>query len=94
MKERISDKYFLGIRYKKEFIKQMRTILMLTFGFTIAFTWRQTVFDLSQSIVQFFTHVSNNGTLSILTSAFITVICLGLILITSYFLKERPKDYH
>jgi len=92
MKERISDRYILGNRYKKEFLKQMRMVIMITLGFTIAFTWRQTIFDLSQEVVHFFAKTASNGTLSILTSIFITLICLALILITSNFLKGNQKD--
>jgi hypothetical protein len=83
---------YLGKKnHQKEMRKQLRFLIIITLGFTIAFTWRQTIFDLSLSLVSFLTHINNSGTLSILASTFITIISLGLIYITSFFLKE--PDY-
>jgi len=38
-------------QFKKEFKKQIRMMIVIALGFTIAFTWRQTVFDVSKAII-------------------------------------------
>ena len=60
----------------------------MALGFTIAFTWRQTIFDISQTFVHLITNIENSTALTILTSSFITLFSLGLIYLTSYFLKD------
>ncbi len=92
MKSNTKDFFYIGRRYKKEFKKQMRMLIIITLGFTIAFTWRQTIFDLSESFVNFFLHLKNNSVSSILTSVFITLLSLILIIITTYWLKDNPQD--
>ena len=77
---------------RRELIKQMRMLLMFTLGFTIAFTWRQTIFDLSLSFVGFLTHISNSSTLSILASVFITIFSLGLVYLTSFLLRDTSYN--
>ena len=47
MKKRLY-RFFIGSKnFENEFKKQVRMLVVVTFGFTIAFTWRQTIFDLS-----------------------------------------------
>lgn len=82
------NKFKIGRRYKKEFKRQARSLIIITLGFTIAFTWRQTIFDLSQSLVQLITKTNGSG-LSILTSTFITILSVILILTTTHFLKNE-----
>lgn len=75
---------------RRELKKQMRMLIMFTLGFTVAFTWRQTIFDLSLSFVGFLTHINNSSTLSILASIFITILSLGLVYLTSFMLRDGP----
>lgn len=70
----------------------MRLLIIVTLAFTIAFTWRQTIFDASKALVLFFVKVNSSTTTSILTSLFITSIAIILIYFTSKLLKDRP-DY-
>ena len=89
MKKRLY-RFFIGSKnFENEFRKQIRMLAIITLGFTIAFTWRQTIFDLSQSFVQFITNVQSSELSSILTSTFITIISFLLIYIATYFLKEE-----
>jgi len=88
MKRGISNLFVEGEAFKKEFRRQARMLIIITLGFTIAFTWRQTVFDASLGLVQFLTHVKNSIELSILTSSLITLISLILIFITAHWLKD------
>jgi len=88
------DKFHLflvgGKNYKSEVKKQIRLLIVITLGFTIAFTWRQTIFDASQAIVQYLAGINDSVTSSILTSTFITIVSLILILIAAHFLKPSP----
>jgi len=48
MKKRVSNYFYIGQKYKEEFRKQVRAIITFTLGFTIAFAWRETIFDISK----------------------------------------------
>ncbi len=89
MKKRLYNFFIGGRQFHNEFRKQMRLLIVFTLGFTIAFTWRQTIFDLSQSFIQFITNIKDSKLSSILTSTFITIISIILIYLTSHFLKEK-----
>ena len=93
MKHRINRSLRAGSRFKREFRKQIRMLIIITLGFTIAFTWRQTIFDTSQSIVNFFLHIESSATLSILTSVFITFLSVLLVYLTAHFLKNDHEVY-
>lgn len=93
MRRKITRSIRAGEKFKREFRKQIRMLIIITLGFTIAFTWRQTIFDASQSIVQFFINVQNSTTLSVLTSLLITIISILLIYLTAHFLKENHESY-
>jgi len=92
MRRRIS-KYFSRNGYRREFRSELRLLIVVTLGFTIGFTWRETIFDLSWILMQFVTKAQAAPVLSILASLFITAVSLGLIYLTSYFLKERPGEH-
>ena len=92
MRRRIS-KYFSRNGYRREFRSELRLLIVVTLGFTIGFTWRETIFDLSWILMQFVTKAQAAPLLSILASLFITAVSLGLIYLTSYFLKERPGEH-
>ena len=80
-------------RFRNEFRRQIRLLLIITLGFTIAFTWRQTVFDASQAFVKFITHIQNPTASSTITSIFITLVCVALIYLLSYILRDSPENY-
>jgi hypothetical protein len=84
-------RYFGLGNQRREFKKELRLLIVFTFGFTIAFTWRQTIFDLTSDLIQSALSVENNSSLTILTSFFITIISVAIIYTTSYFLKDA--DY-
>jgi hypothetical protein len=89
MKRRLSNYFYLGSNYKAEFRKQMRLIIVFTLGFTIAFSWRETIFDLSKSFVQWISGIKNANSSSIWASVFITIVSLLLIFLTAKWLKEN-----
>lgn len=93
MKKKVFDFLVKGRSFKSEFKRQARLLIVVTFGFTIAFTWRQTFFDISQTFVKFLTHVESSTVSTILTSIFITLISVIVIYVTSYYLKDLPENY-
>lgn len=93
MKKGLIDFLKPGRMFRKEFRRQMRMLIVITLGFTIAFTWRQTVFDISRSILVFITHIKSSSVSSVLTSVFITIWAIILIYLASYYLKEDSKHY-
>jgi hypothetical protein len=92
MRRKITNSLRAGTKFKNEFRKQIRMIIIVTFGFTIAFTWRQTIFDLSTSVVKFFTQ-AQGSTLSILASLLITIISVIIIYLSAHFLKD-DREYN
>ena len=93
MKRKFFEYFIKGRKFKSEFQRQLRMLIIVTLGFTIAFTWRQTIFDLSQSLIKFFTNVRDSTSLSILASALITIISVIIIYTTSYYLRDNADNY-
>lgn len=94
IKQKFSNYTFVGQNYKEEFRKQMRSIIVLTLGFSIAFAWREVIFDWSRSVVVWITHSKNGGS-STGAALFITIISLLLIFLTSRWLKDKKNtSYH
>jgi hypothetical protein len=85
---RLNHFFIGGENFRKEFIKQVRLLIVVTIGFTIAFSWRQTTFDAAQTLVQKLT--STNGvSSSVLTSLFITLVGVLILILSSFYLKEK-----
>jgi hypothetical protein len=93
MRHKIVRSLRTGNKFRREFRRQIRMLIMVTLGFTIAFTWRQTIFDTSQSIVSFFLHIQDSAALSILTSIFITLLAVLLVYLTAHLLKDGLEGH-
>ncbi|MEK6906594.1 MAG: hypothetical protein AABW81_03160 [Nanoarchaeota archaeon] len=89
MSGKIYDLFIGGARFKREFKHQLRLFITFTLGFTIAFTWRQTIFDASSNFMRFITHIKDSTTLSLVSSLFVTVVSLLLIYLSTQLLKEE-----
>ena len=81
---------FKAKSFKREFLKEAKLLIIVTVGFSIAFTWRQTMFDASISLVQKFFHIQGTVEASIAASALITFIGLIVILLTSRYFQGDP----
>ena len=92
-KRKFRNYFYLGNKYKREFRKQMRMFVIFTLGFTIAFTWRETIFDLSKALVRWISNTTNPNATSIWASVFITLICTLLIFLTARWLRDKPIKY-
>lgn len=88
IKQKFSNYTFVGSKYRDEFRKQMRSIIVLTLGFSIAFAWREAIFEWSKSASAWITHSKNGGSATG-AAIFITVFCIFLILLTSRWLKDK-----
>lgn len=91
MRHRIKELFMGGEGYREEFRKQMRLLVTFTLGFTIAFTWRQTIFDSSENFIKWITHVQGQVALSVLASVLITLVSCLIIFLSSRWLKGRPS---
>lgn len=88
MNERIKRFLFGGDSFKKDFISQIKSLVVFTLGFTIAFSWRQTIFDTTEKIVESILKIQSSSALSILTSTFITIFSVIIIWIILKFLDD------
>ncbi|MFH1290618.1 MAG: hypothetical protein ABIH92_04375 [Nanoarchaeota archaeon] len=93
MKKRDKVKHFFvgGRHFKSEFKRQVRALILITLGFTIAFSWRQTIFDIIQTAVQSLMPITGISS-SIITSVAITIIALAIIYAASALLKDQKDD--
>lgn len=75
--------------FKKEFKKQLRFAITAAVGFSIAFAWRESIFDLFQNFVsRFFDLELDHYMTEIYTAITITVFGVILIFITSKILRD------
>lgn len=88
MGRKLSNLFYVGHNYKEEIRIQIRMLIIITLAFTIAFSWRETFFELSKTFMQWVTGIEGNS-LSILASLFITFISVLLIFLASHYLKKR-----
>lgn len=92
MRQKIRRAFIIGKRFKREFRRQIRMLITFSMGFTIAFTWRQTVFDLSKTFVSFITNIKDSTTLTILTSIFVTLFAVLVIILATYLLRDDTSN--
>ena len=75
--------------FRKEFKRQIKLAIVAAVGFTIAFAWRQSIFDFFQSFVSRLLDVPPTHYLTELyTSIAITIAGVLLILLTSKLFKD------
>lgn len=76
--------------FRKEFKKQIRFAITAAIGFTIAFAWREAVFNLFLNFTSRILDLSfEHYTTKIYTAILITVLGVLLIFLTSKVLKEN-----
>ena len=75
--------------FKKEFKRQIKLAIVAAIGFTIAFAWRDALFDSFQSFVSRFLDIPFGHYMTeIYTAIAITLAGVGLIYITSRLLRD------
>ena len=89
MGQKLSNFFYVGHSYREEVKIQIRMFIVITLAFTIAFSWRETVFELSKIFTQWATGTENPNSLNVLTSLFITLISILLIFLASHYLKKE-----
>lgn len=76
--------------FKQEFKKQMRFAITAAIGFTIAFSWREAVFDMFLNFTSRVLDLSiDHYSTKIYAAILITLLGVILIFITSKILKEK-----
>ena len=76
--------------FKKEFKRQIRLAVIAAIGFTIAYAWKEAIFDTFQSFVSSFLDVPIGHYLSqTYTAITITLAGVILIFITSKLLRDN-----
>ena len=76
--------------FKKEFKRQIRLAIVSAIGFSIAFAWRNSIFDAFKNYVSRFLQVDPNHYLTELYTAIgITIVGVCLIFVTSGILKDE-----
>ena len=79
MKEALQRFLYGGDAFKKEFFEELRLLVLFTLGFTIAFSWRQTLFEGTQTILRWVTDIQDSTSLAILASIAITIVSVVII---------------
>ncbi len=76
--------------FRKEFTRQIRLAVIAAIGFTVAFAWREAIFDLFQNFVSRFLDLTiEHYSTKIYTAIAITIAGVLLIFLTSKLLKEN-----
>jgi len=76
--------------FKQEFKKQIRFAITAAIGFTIAFSWRETVFDMFLNFTSRVLDLSiDHYSTKIYTAVLITLLGVLLIFFTSKILKDK-----
>ena len=76
--------------FRKEFKRQIRLAIVAAIGFTIAFAWRDAIFNAFQSFVSRFLDLpAGHYMTQIYTAAAITLAGVLLIMLTSKLMKEN-----
>ncbi len=74
--------------YKKEVKRQLRLAITAGLGFTVAFAWREAIFQTAQNAVQTLSNSLGLFQTQILAASSITLLAVLAIFITSKLLKE------
>ena len=74
--------------FKSELKREIRLLIVMTIAFSIAFSWRQTMFDGTMWMVEKTFNLDRGLMSNLLTSFTITLLGLILILSTSKYLKN------
>jgi len=82
-------KFFRDKFFQRELKREIRLLIVVAIGFTIAFTWRQTTFDAALNVIQRIFSPEGTVIASVMASILITIIGLMLILLTAKFLKDE-----
>jgi len=75
-------------KFKKELKRQLRMAIAAAIGFLIAFSWRNTIYNLTRKYVEEFTNLAVTTNTELFTSILLTIIGVILILISVKLLKE------
>ncbi len=75
--------------FRSELKRQIKLAIAAAVGFLIAFAWRDAIIEGSKEIVKKITESTQEITIDIFNALVITVIGVGIILLSSKLLKDR-----
>lgn len=75
--------------FRSELKRQIKWAIAAAVGFLIAFAWRDAIIEGSREIVKKITESTQAITIDIFNALVITVIGVGIILLSSKLLKDR-----
>ena len=76
--------------FRAEFKRQIRLAITAAIGFSIAYAWREAIFETFQNFVTRFLDIQEGHYLSeTYTAVFITITGVIIILLTSKLLRDR-----
>lgn len=76
--------------FRKEFKRQIRLAIIGAIGFTIAYGWKEAIFNTFQNYVSRFLEVTADHFLTkTYTALALTIAGVMTIFVTSYFLKDK-----
>lgn len=84
-------KKLFGIKksYKKEFKRQIRFAIIAAVGFTIAFAWRNAIYNSTSTLISKITDTAEVILTEVYTALFITFVGVLFLLLSSKILKEK-----
>ena len=74
--------------FRKEFRRQLRYAITAACGFLIVFAWRDAIISFTKNIVDKIVKSTEIVTTNVGTAIVITVIAVGLIILSSKLLKD------
>jgi hypothetical protein len=81
-------KLFKDKLFRRELKNEIRLFIVVAIAFSIAFAWRQTIFDAALFLTHTLFNIKGEIKASVMASILITLIGLALILLSSKFLKD------
>lgn len=73
--------------FRKEFRRQIRLAITAAIGFSVAFAWRNAIYDSTLEIVKKFTESTQVISNEIITAILITIVSVLFLFITAKILK-------
>lgn len=74
--------------FRKEFRRQIRLAIIAAIGFTVAFAWRNAVYDGLYEFVSRFAQSTQTLLTEVYTALFITALGVAVIFITARLLRD------
>lgn len=75
--------------FKKEFRRQLKLALIAAIGFTVAFAWRNAIWNSAHEFIEIITEQTDVILNELITAIFITILAVIAIFLVSKFLRDK-----